>query len=229
MDTFKSVFFKPDPKEQKRKCDALIRKSRRQIDRQIQDQTNSKRKAEAQIRADFRRAEKNPAQRKQALQSVRQLAKESAGVRKSINRLNTNKAQLDSIQMQVSETFALKKIQTSLKDSTMVMKNVNSLIRLPELSGTMNELSQELMKAGIIEEMVDDMLPGEELEEDGLDESEAEINKIIADALGKEKDKFLEQTEEAFPEAPNQIEEPSTEVSEQDIANMRMKLEALRS
>lgn len=163
------------------------------------------------------------------MQSVRQLAKESAGVKKSINRLNTNKAQLDSIQMQVSETFALKKIQTSLKDSTTVMKNVNSLIRLPELSGTMNELSQELMKAGIIEEMVDDMLPGEELEEDGLDESEAEINKIIADALGKEKDKFLEQTEEAFPEAPNQIEEPSTEVSEQDIANMRMKLEALRS
>lgn len=229
MDTFKSVFFKPDPKEQKRKCDSLIRKSRRQIDRQIQDQTNARRKAEAQIRADFRRAEKNPSQRKQALQRVRQLAKESAGVRKSINRLNTNKAQLDSIQMQVNETFALKKIQTSLRDSTTVMKNVNSLIRLPELAGTMNELSQELMKAGVIEEMVDDMLPGEELEEDGLDESEAEINKIIADALGKEKDKYLEQSEEAFPEAPSQIEEPSNEVSEQDIANMRMKLEALRS
>lgn len=151
-------------------------------------------------------------------------------MRKGINRLNTNRAQLDSIQMQVNETFAMKKIQSSLRDSTTVMKNVNSLIRLPELSGTMNELSQELMRAGIIEEMVDDMLPGEELEEDGLDESEAEINKIIADALGKDKDKVLEQGEEAaFPEAPDQIEAPSNEVSEQDIANMRMKLEALRS
>jgi hypothetical protein len=77
--------------------------------------------------------------------------------------------------------------------------------------------------------MVDDMLPGEELGEDGLDEGEAEIDKIISDALGKEKDKYLGQTEEAFPEAPDQIEEQSNEVSEQDIANMRMKLEALRS
>lgn len=160
---------------------------------------------------------------------MRQLARECGGVGKSINRLNTNKAQLDSIQMQVNETFAMKKIQTSLKDSTTVMKNVNSLIKLPELSSTMNELSQELMRAGIIEEMVGDMVPGEELEEDGLDESEAEINKIIADALGKDKEKYLGQTEEAFPEAPDQIEEPATEVSEQDIANMRMKLEALRS
>jgi charged multivesicular body protein 3 len=160
---------------------------------------------------------------------VRQLAKECGGVGKSINRLNTNKAQLNSIEMQVNETFALKKIQMSLKDSTTVMKNVNTLIRLPELSGTMNELSQELMKAGIIEEMVGDMLPGEELEEDGLDESEAEINKIIADALGKDKEKYLGQTEEAFPEAPDQIEEPSTAVSEQDLASMRSKLEALRS
>lgn len=214
---------------QKRKCDALIRQNRRQIDRSIQDQTNAKRKAEAQIRADFKRAERNPAQRKQALQSVRQLAKECGGVGKSINRLSTNRAQLDSIQMQVNETFGLKKIQSSLKDSTAVMKNVNSLLKLPELSGTMNELSQELMKAGIIEEMVGDMLPDEELEEDGLDESEAEINKIIADALGKDKEKYLGTTEEAFPEAPDQIEEPATEVSEQDLASMRMKLEALRS
>jgi charged multivesicular body protein 3 len=150
-------------------------------------------------------------------------------VQKSINRLHTNKAQLDSIQMQVNQTFALKKIQTSLRDSTAVMKNVNALVKLPELTGTMNELSQELMKAGVIEEMVDDMIPTEELEEDPLDEGEAEVNKIIADALGKDKEKYLEQTEEAFPDAPSQIEEPSAEVSEQDIANMRMKLEALRS
>ncbi len=39
------------------------------------------------------------------------------------------------------------------------MKEVNSLIRLPELAGTMSELSVELMKAGIIERLVEDTLP----------------------------------------------------------------------
>lgn len=61
--------------------------------------------------------------------------------------------------MQINEAFAVRKIEGSLKASTGIMKNVNALVRMPELTGTMRELSQELVKAGIIEEMVGDLVP----------------------------------------------------------------------
>ena len=158
------------------------------------------------------------------------LGKEIANLNKHEMRLNTNKAQLDSIQMQVNEAFAVRKIEGSLKASTKIMRDVNTLTKLPELTSTMQLLSQELMKAGIIEEMVGDMLPDDELlEEEG--ETEAEVNKAIREALGdKESARVLGQTEEAFPAAPEQIEEePDTQISENDLAQMRMKLEALKS
>ena len=38
------------------------------------------------------------------------------------------------------------------------MKISNKLVRLPEMSAAMREMSGELMKAGILEEMMDDTL-----------------------------------------------------------------------
>ena len=176
-----------------------------------------------------KRMQNQPAQAKDIQRSIRMLGREIANLDKHEKRLHTNRAQLDSIQMQVNEAFAVRQIEGSLKTSTRVMKDVNMLTKLPELTSTMQMLSQELMKAGIIEEMVGDMLPGEELGEE--EETEAEISKAIRDALGeKESAKVLGQTEEAFPAAPNQIEEePDTQISENDLAQMRMKLEALKS
>lgn len=230
MDSFKAVFFKPDPKEQKRKCDNLIRQNKREIDRSVMKMRNSSTKTKADIRSMAKRMQNNPAQAKDIQRSIRMLGKEIANLDKHEKRLHTNKAQLDSVQMQVNEAFAVRKIEGSLKASTKVMRDVNMLTKLPELTNTMQLLSQELMKAGIIEEMVGDMLPDDELlgEEE---ETEAEINKAIRDALGdKESAKVLGQREEAFPEAPDQIEEePDTQISENDLAQMRMKLEALKS
>lgn len=230
MDSFKAVFFKPDPKEQKRRCDTLIRQNKREIDRSVMKMRNSSTKTKADIRSMAKRMQNNPAQAKEMRKSIRMLGREIANLDKHEKRLNTNKAQLESIQMQVNEAFAVRKIEGSLKASTKVMRDVNMLTKLPELTSTMQLLSQELMKAGIIEEMVGDMLPDDELlgEEE---ETEAEINKAIRDALGdKEGAKILGQTEEAFPEAPDQIEEePDKQISENDLAQMRMKLEALKS
>merc|ERR1712000_647078 len=70
-----------------------------------------------------------------------------------------SKPQLNSVQMQVNEAFAVRKIEGSIKASVGIMKDVNSLIRLPQYGATMRELSVELMKAGIIEEKVEDTLP----------------------------------------------------------------------
>lgn len=124
--------------------------------------------------------------------------------------------------MQVNEAFSVRKIEGSIRASTSVMKDVNSLVRLPELTGTMRELSMELVKAGIIEEMVQDSLPEEGLEEGEDEEAESEVDKILGEIL----DKKLKDTGKV---PDDQIEEPEEEPQEVVLEGMRERLEALKS
>lgn len=134
--------------------------------------------------------------------------------------------------MQVNEAFALRKIEGSIKASVGIMKDVNTLIRLPELAGTMQELSVELMKAGIIEEMVGDALPETEVYEEEEEEAEEEVEKVLGEILKDRMDKTG-----ALPSAPlpqkqkqqQQVEEDEEEDTEAMMDQMRNRLEALRS
>lgn len=129
--------------------------------------------------------------------------------------------------MQVNEAFSVRKIEGSIKASTGIMKDVNSLVRLPELTGTMRELSQELMKAGIIEEMVGDSLPDDELLEGEDEEAESEVEKVLGEILqgniGKAK---VDETPVA---EPGVEEEETLEEQEANLEQMRGRLEALKS
>lgn len=129
--------------------------------------------------------------------------------------------------MQVNEAFSVRKIEGSLKASTGIMKAVNSLVRLPELMGTMRELSQELVKAGIIEEMVGDSLPDDQLLEGEDDEAEAEVDKVLGEILeGK-----LAKAKVADGAVEEEVEEPEEDLEDQEtaLAQMRGRLEALKS
>ena len=158
---------------------------------------------------------------------LRIFARELIRVRKQSNRLHTSKAQLNSVQMQVNEAFSVRKIEGSIKASTGIMKDVNSLVRLPELTGTMRELSSELMKAGIIEEMVDDTLMDTEgLEED--EEAEEEVDKVLSDIL-KDRLPASKAKEDELPSVAQPAEEEEEDDQEEMLAQMRGRLEALKS
>ncbi|KAG7006469.1 hypothetical protein G7Y79_00014g036440 [Physcia stellaris] len=147
-------------------------------------------------------------------------------IRKQTFRLATSKAQLQSVQMQVNEAFSVRKIEGSMKASTGVMKDVNSLVRLPELMGTMRELSQELVKAGIIEEMVGDSLPDDQLMEGEDDEAEAEVDKVLGEILSGKLGK-AGVVEKPVTDEPEQ--EADLEEQEATLDAMRGRLEALKS
>lgn len=137
--------------------------------------------------------------------------------------------------MQVNEAFAVRKIEGSIRASVGVMKDVNSLIRLPELAGTMQELSVELTKAGIIEEMVGENLP-EDMDMLGEDaEADGEVDKVLGEVL---KDRMPKEKLPAAPpvsQEPKQAETaPAEEEDEEEdaeamMSQMRDRLEALRS
>ncbi|KAL3456129.1 Snf7-domain-containing protein [Aspergillus heterothallicus] len=228
MESLKAVFFGPDPQTQMRKCNQLIRSNTRQLDRDIAQLKALDTKTRQTIVNASKRAQRNPARAKQANIEAKTLARELVRVRKQATRLTTSRAQLQSVQMQVNEAFSMRKIQGSLHKSTGIMKDVNSLIHLPQLSANMQQLATELIRAGIIEEMVDDALPNNELLEDEEAEADEEVDKILQEILqGK-----LSQVEDVKPERP--LEEPQQaeeefEDQEAALAQMRGRLEALKS
>lgn len=133
--------------------------------------------------------------------------------------------------MQVNEAFSVRGIEKSIKASTGIMKDVNTLVKLPELTGTMRELSQELVKAGIIEEMVDDTITNTDLE-DGEIEAEGEIDRILGEILkGKQPADKVQQLDEATPEPEVPVAPEAEEEEEEqfDMDQMRGRLEALKS
>ena len=209
-----------------RKCNSLIRSNTRKLDRDMAQLKVLDSKTKQYIIQASRRGQKNPSQAKQAAAETRTFAREMVRIRKQGSRLATSKAQLQSVQMQVNEAFSVRKIEGSIKASTGIMKDVNSLVRLPELTGTMRELSQELVKAGIIEEMVGDSLPDDQLMEGEDDEAEAEVDKVLGEIL-QGKLGPAKVAEAAVDEEP--LAEEDLEEQEATLAQMRGRLEALKS
>ncbi|MCJ1248916.1 Vacuolar protein-sorting-associated protein 24 [Trapelia coarctata] len=225
MESIKAVFWKPDPAAQMRKCNSLIRANTRKLERDMLQLKNLESKTRQYIIAASKRAQRNPSQAKQAASETRVFAREMVRIRKQSSRLATSKAQLQSVQMQVNEAFSVRKIEGSIRASTSIMKDVNSLVRLPELTGTMRELSQELMKAGIIEEMVGDSLPDENLMEGEDEEAEAEVDKVLGEIL---KTPEVPGTRIEVPQDPVEVD-ADLEEQEATLAQMRGRLEALKS
>ncbi|KAI9841784.1 MAG: Vacuolar protein-sorting-associated protein 24 [Sclerophora amabilis] len=230
MDSIKSIFWKPDPAVQMRKCNSLIRSNARKLDRDLINLKGVEAKTKQYILDASKRAQRKPALSKQAAQETRTFARELVRVRKQSARLATSKAQLESVGMQVREAFSVRKIEGSIKASTGIMKDVNSLVRLPELTGTMRELSQELVKAGIIEEMVGDSLPDNELVEGEDEEAETEVDKVLSEVLeGKLGKAPAGKVDEIPVQEPAPVEAAEDEEAEITLDEMRAQLEALKS
>jgi charged multivesicular body protein 3 len=236
---------------QKREMNGMIRRNQFQIKRDIQDIQKKECVRNANIfplililsvyRADtiklLRTIEKEAKQRPSERASKRKEAKLLAGslihARKTIARLQTNHAQLESVRLQMHEAIGQQKIQSSMKTSVGIMRNVNALVKIPELTATMRQLSEELTKAGVIEEMVGDMMPDAEYEEDD-EETEAEVAQVLTQILG---DKNIIQEGESqplpepvtapveeLPSAPVEVEDPTARVQ-----FLQGRLDALKS
>lgn len=99
------------------------------------------------------------------VKSARILAKEVVRSNKQKDRLSVSKARLGSIgnqlnqqmgallvlvivHLSLTELKALAKVTGSLQKSTEIMKLSNALVKLPQISQTMREMSMEMTKVG---------------------------------------------------------------------------------
>ncbi|KAM4542421.1 charged multivesicular body protein 3 [Odontesthes bonariensis] len=209
------------PKDLINEWSQKIRKEMRVIDRQIRDIQREEEKVKRSIKDAAKKGQKDVCVI---------LAKEMIQSKRAVTKLYASKAQMNSVLLSMKNQLAVLRVAGALQKSTEVMKAMQSLIKIPEIQATMRELSKEMMKAGIIEEMLEDtfesMEDGEEMEEAAEEEVDKILFEITAGALGKAPNKVTD----ALPDLqPTAAAAASDDESEEDIEAMQSRLAALRS
>ncbi|KAJ2378665.1 Vacuolar protein-sorting-associated protein 24 [Coemansia sp. RSA 2611] len=216
MSLFEYFMKKPTPDEMVRKWTAGIRSQQRELERQANKIKMEEKKAEQSIKQLAKKGD---------VSSCKLLAKELVRSRKQRNRIATNKAQLSAISMELKRQQSMLKVVGNLQKSTQVMRSFHQLMSVPQMQRAMMEMSREMMKAGIIDEMTEDMM--ESLDDEDLEEeADEELDKVLAEVtngmLGEIKDV-----------PAGNVVEPAAELSEAeselDLEDMQKRLSALRS
>lgn len=209
------------PKDLINEWSQKIRKEMRVIDRQIRDIQREQEKVKRSIKDAAKKGQKDVCV---------VLAKEMIQSKRAVTKLYASKAHMNSVLLSMRNQLSVLRVAGALQKSTEVMKAMQSLVKIPEIQATMRELSKEMMKAGIIEEMLEDtfesMEDGEEMEEAAEEEVDKILFEITAGALGKAPSKVTDALPEMEPEGAAAASEDE---SEEDIEAMQSRLEALRS
>ncbi|KAI0318690.1 vacuolar sorting protein Vps24 [Amylostereum chailletii] len=169
MQAVSRFLYGPTPEERVRAWQGKLRQEKRTLDREMRQLDVGTNKARQTVKQLAKKGD---------TKSARILAREVVRSNKQKDRLSVSKARLGSIETQLSQQLAMIKVTGSLQKSTEIMKLSNSLIKLPQISTTMREMSMEMTKAGIMEEMLDDTLEVED-DEEVEEEADAEVDKVL--------------------------------------------------
>jgi len=158
-----------DPRETIREMKRKMRSEQRGIDRNI----NHIKREELKVKNSLKEAAK-----KGDKDVCKILAREIVGSQRAVSKLYASKAQINSVIMQMESQASMVRMSKGIQASTDVMKLMNKLTKVSEISQTMQELSKEMTKAGIIEEMMEDTMAMSD-DEEMDDIAEAEVEKIL--------------------------------------------------
>ncbi|KAF1743384.1 hypothetical protein MXB_1753 [Myxobolus squamalis] len=166
--------------EQVRTCVSKVRKEQFAVNRQISKLYMEKSKTEAIIKGYARKNE---------MDSCRIIAKELIRVNRAISSSYSSIATYKSLERTIKQQLGNMRMCSSVQKSTEVLELLNSMMKVKETYSVAQNLSKEMIKAGIIEEMIDETLNPEdiELEEQAGLVSEQAINEVLRDILGNVK------------------------------------------
>ncbi|XP_050436926.1 charged multivesicular body protein 3-like [Adelges cooleyi] len=212
-----------DPKDQVKQWTSTVRKEGYKLDRQIRGIQREEEKIKRSLKEAAKKGNKDVCVI---------LAKEVLRSRKTINKIIASKTHLNSIQMQMENQLSVLRMAGSIQKSTEVMQTMHSLIKVPEVAATMRELSKEMTKAGIIEEMLDDTMESvmddpEDMEEEAQSEIDKVLWEITAGALGEAPMAVTETPGGSVQPQKTTIE--SVDEDDDDLEDMKNRLEALKS
>ncbi|KAF5822744.1 putative Snf7 family protein [Helianthus annuus] len=209
---------KPNPQQLLRDWQRRLRQECRNIERQIRDIQREEKNVQKAIKEAAKRND---------TASARALAIEIVRSRRTVNRLYENKAQLNSISMHLGESIAVARTVGHLSKSAEVMKTVNDLMKAPEMAVKMQEFSKEMIKAGVIEEMVNDAVDSALDSDDIEDEIEEEVDKVLTAIAGETVAQLPEASRKERLKQPAHAEEEGGD--DEDLEELRVRLAKVRS
>jgi len=204
----------PTPEERVRSWQQRLRQESRQLDREM---------GRIQMAQDKTRKELKALAKRGDSKNARILAKEIVRSNKVRDRLSVSKARLGSIGIQLQNQLALVKVTGSLQKSTEIMKLANSLVNLPQISAAMRDMSMEMTKAGIMEEMMEDTLDAVDDDEELEEEADAEVDKVLFELT----DGQLGKLGAVGSELPAMADTEQDEANEADIERLQKQLDAM--
>eukprot|EP00892_Ulva_mutabilis_P008718 jgi/Ulvmu1/6218/UM028_0074.1 len=157
-----------DPKEAVQQWTRQIRSEGRSVDRSVREIEREKKKAERQIKQHAKEGN---------IASAKVIAREVVNSNKAISRLHTQKAHMMDMEMALKHQLAMVKLAGTINKSTEVMKIVTDMVQVGSMQAGMREMAKEMMKAGLIEEIVNDVM------EDVSDAQEEEVDEEVAKVL----------------------------------------------
>jgi len=163
---------KPSPEEYVKKWKRELKKEERNLDKNIRSIELEEQKIKASIKQLAKKGDK------QNLASAKILAKELIRSRKAKENIYKSKAQLNSVSMQLQQNLSMMKIAGVMQKSTQIMSAMNNLIKLPQLNQVMMAMGREMEKAGLIEDMMGDIVADDDDIEEAADE---EVDKVLAE------------------------------------------------
>eukprot|EP01006_Ploeotia_vitrea_P011600 TRINITY_DN3085_c0_g1_i2.p1 TRINITY_DN3085_c0_g1~~TRINITY_DN3085_c0_g1_i2.p1 ORF type:complete len:223 (+),score=51.52 TRINITY_DN3085_c0_g1_i2:38-670(+) len=202
---------KVDPQEQAKEWRKQLRSEARGLDRQIRKITMEEQKVTRSVKEAAKKGQNDV---------VRILAKELVGSKKAKNRIYCAKAQLHSVEMSIQQQAAQVKLTGAIARSTEVMSSMNELMKVGEIQATMRAMSQEMMKAGLIDEMVEETM--ESLDEVDEDEVDEEVDNVLNEIF-----KNVKTPNNKLP-TPVKEDEPVAEEEEEDD-ELEARLNALKN
>jgi charged multivesicular body protein 3 len=159
------------PKEQVREWSSGLKKEQRTLER---ERMRIERE-ETKMKAEMKKLAKSG--HNAALKTMAKSLIKSQTVRSRMLEASTR---INSVLLTLKTHAATMSVAEHMGKSAAVMKGMQSLVSLPELRATAKSMSQEMMKAGIISEMIDESM--ESLDPEGIDEeAEEEVDKVIAE------------------------------------------------
>ena len=134
--------------------------------------------------------------------------------------------------MNMNHQLATLRVSNSLEKSTEVMRSMQNLVKIEEISHIMQDMSKEMMRAGIIDEMLEETLENtlgdsEELEE----EAQEEVDRVLFEITNGQLGKAPAVVSDSLPSVSQKEAKKATPAAAEadEIDEMRERLEALRN
>ncbi|XP_078618057.1 charged multivesicular body protein 3-like [Branchiostoma floridae x Branchiostoma japonicum] len=163
----------PDnPRDKIRAWQRQLKQEHRILDREI----GALGRAEAETKKKIREAAKKKRGTKDACV---QLARQIVQNRKAVTRLYAAKAKLNAVENNLKLQLANVRLVNAFESSADIMKDMQSLLQVSEIQKTVSDLTKEMLKAGVIEEVLEDAFDDMEDQEEVDALAEEEVEKVL--------------------------------------------------